>query len=171
MSCASDLARGLGAHAEAVCRHYLPSGRREGRYWICGDVMGTPGRSLYVRLFGPRAGKWTDAADGTHGDLLDLIALNRGLDFRAALDEARAFLSLPMPPIRQAEPPARAWFIGSGKTSVRRIEARSRHTGGKLVPPARHCSACGRIRLALPPAMLLSRGRRDAKHGPRSLPR
>jgi hypothetical protein len=106
MARASDLARGLGAHAEAVCRHYLPSGCRQGRYWICGDVMGTPGRSLYVRLSGPRAGKWTDAAEGTHGDLLDLIALNRGLDFRGALHEARAFLSLPMPPIRQAEPPA-----------------------------------------------------------------
>jgi hypothetical protein len=60
MARASDLARGLGAHAEAVCRHYLPSGGRQGRYWICGDVIGTPGRSLYVRLSGPRAGKWTE---------------------------------------------------------------------------------------------------------------
>ena len=42
------------------------------------------------------AGKWTDAATGEHGDLLDLIALNRGLDrLRDALDEARRFLSLP----------------------------------------------------------------------------
>jgi hypothetical protein len=60
MARACDLARGLGAHAEAVCRHYLPSGRRQGRYWICGDVMVTPGRSLYVRLLGPRAGTWTE---------------------------------------------------------------------------------------------------------------
>ena len=60
MARASDLARGLGAHAEAVCRHYLPSGGRQGGYWICGDIMGTPGRSLYVRLSGPRAGKWTE---------------------------------------------------------------------------------------------------------------
>ena len=41
--------------------------------------MNTPGRSLYVRLQGPdygpgAAGKWTDAATGEHGDLLDLIA-------------------------------------------------------------------------------------------------
>ena len=38
-----------------------------GRYWVVGDVMNTPGRSLYVRLTGPdsgpgAAGKWTDAA-------------------------------------------------------------------------------------------------------------
>lgn len=106
MSRAADLARRLGEQAEAVCRHYLPNGRRQGRYWICGDVAGTPGRSLYVRLSGERAGKFCDAAEGTHGDLLDLIALNRGLDVRAALDEARRFLSLPAPPIQRAYAPA-----------------------------------------------------------------
>src|SRR5690606_4612178 len=109
MNRAADLARRLGEQAEAVCRYYLPNGRRQGRYWLCGDVAGTPGRSLYVRLTGERAGKWTDAADGTHGDLLDLIALNRGLDFRATLDKARSFLRLPMKPQpRRAEAPAPA---------------------------------------------------------------
>ena len=98
---AADLARCLARDAEAVCRHYLPNGRRRGRYWVVGDVANTAGRSLFVRLTGPdsgkgAAGKWTDAATGEHGDLLDLIALNRGLDrLRDALDEARAFLSLP----------------------------------------------------------------------------
>lgn len=99
---ASDLSRSLSRHAETVCRHYLRAGRKEGRYWLVGDTSGTPGRSLYVRLAGPdygkgAAGKWTDAATGEHGDLLDLIALNRGLtSFRDTLDEARRFLSLPI---------------------------------------------------------------------------
>jgi Toprim domain len=103
MSPAADLAHRLARDAEAVCRYYLPHGRREGRYWLVGDVNDTPGRSLYVRLHGPdhgrgAAGKWTDAALGLHGDLLDLIALNRRLDrFRDVLDEARAFLRLPRP--------------------------------------------------------------------------
>jgi hypothetical protein len=74
---AADLARRLARDAEAVCRHYLSKGRRSGRYWIIGDAQNTPGRSLYVRLSGPdyghgAAGKWTDAATGEHGDLLDL---------------------------------------------------------------------------------------------------
>ena len=60
---ASDLVQRLGRQAEAVCRHYLSSGRREGRYWLVGDARNTPGRSLYLRLKdspkGP-AGKWTD---------------------------------------------------------------------------------------------------------------
>lgn len=94
----SDLARHLAARAEAVCRHYLPSGRRHGRYWLVGDVRNTPGRSLYVRLQGPSAGqgaagRWTDAATGEHGDLLDLIAANRQLpSVAAAAAEARRFL-------------------------------------------------------------------------------
>ena len=96
-----DLARRLARDAEAVCRHYLSKGRRSGRYWIVGDVQNTPGRSLYVRLTGPdygpgAAGKWTDAATGEHGDLLDLIALNRDLPgLGEAMDEARIFLALP----------------------------------------------------------------------------
>ena len=62
---ASELARRLATHAEAVCRHYLRAGHKEGRYWLIGDARGTPGRSLYVRLSGPdsgkgAAGKWTD---------------------------------------------------------------------------------------------------------------
>lgn len=100
---AAKLARQLARNAEAVCRHYLSNGRRQGRYWLVGDADNHPGRSLYVRLKGPdsgkgAAGKWTDAANGEHGDLLDLIARNRHLDrLRDALDEARAFLSLPQP--------------------------------------------------------------------------
>jgi len=103
LSQAAELAHRLGRDAEAVCRHYLSNGRREGRYWLVGDVANTPGRSLFVRLKGPEsgkgaAGKWTDAATGEHGDLLDLIAMNRGLDrLRDVLDEARSFLSLPRP--------------------------------------------------------------------------
>lgn len=139
MSRAADLARRLGEQAEAVCRHYLPHGRRQGRYWICGDVMGTPGRSLYVRLSGDRAGKFCDAADGTHGDLLDLIALNRGLDFRAALDEARGFLSLPVPPIREVVPPAPA----NSSEAARRLFAASRPIRG--TPAERYLQSRGII--------------------------
>jgi hypothetical protein len=114
---ASDLARRLAANAEAVCRHYLSNGRREGRWWTVGDIHNSPGRSMMVRLKstdrGP-AGKWSDAATGEHGDLLDLIAQAQGCATLAdTLDEARRFLSLPRPeghepvmPARQGSPEA-----------------------------------------------------------------
>ena len=95
-----------------MCRHYLPHGRRRGHYWVTGDVDDTPGRSLYVRLSGPdsgpgAAGKWSDAATGEHGDLLDLIGRRRHLPRLAdAIGEARAFLALPHPSPAGARAPA-----------------------------------------------------------------
>jgi hypothetical protein len=103
-SIASDLSRQLADNAEAVCRRYLSKGRKEGRYWLVGDVHNTPGRSLYVRLSASpdgrgAAGKWTDAQSGDHGDLLDIIAASCAhRSLRETLDEARHFLSLPIAP-------------------------------------------------------------------------
>jgi hypothetical protein len=132
-SAAAALARRLARDAEAVCRYYLSNGRRQGRYWIVGDVQNTPGRSLYVRLHGAdagpgAAGKWTDAATGEHGDLLDLIARNRGLDrLSDALDEARAFLSSPhfQPPSESSRRP-----IPSGSPEAAR---RLFHAGRSII--------------------------------------
>ena len=124
---ASDLARRLARDAEAVCRYYLPAGHREGRYWLVGDVENSVGRSLFVRLRGPEsgkgaAGKWSDAATGEHGDLLDLIAAREHLtELRDILDEARRFMSLPRPerrddlatpaPTNSPEAASRLWAI------------------------------------------------------------
>lgn len=75
---ASDLAHRLARNAEAVCRHYLGNGRREGRYWMIGDVRNTPGRSMYVRLKGPESGK------GAAGKWTEHVALRFMLRLRAA---------------------------------------------------------------------------------------
>jgi hypothetical protein len=101
---ASEIARRLADSAEAFCRRFLSNGRREGRYWLVGNVHNAPGRSLYVRLVASvdgrgQAGKWTDANTGEHGDLLDIIAATCAhTSMRETLDEARHFLSMPLPP-------------------------------------------------------------------------
>ncbi len=97
---AADTAAALAAHAEQVCRRFLPRGRRVGRYWCAGDVRGAPGRSLFVRLEPPGpVGKWSDPAEQLHGDLLDLIRLATGAhSLREALAEARRFLARPLAP-------------------------------------------------------------------------
>lgn len=108
---ASDLAARLAHDAEAVCREYLSSGHKSGRYWIVGDVRNRKGRSMFVRLkesSKARAGKWNDAATGEHGDLLDIIRESCGLtEFRDVAEEARRFLSLPRPEPEPASSPAR----------------------------------------------------------------
>jgi hypothetical protein len=135
---ASELARCLARDAEAVCRHYLSNGRRQGRYWTVGDVRNTPGRSMFVRLSGPEsgpgaAGHWTDAATAEYGDLLDVIRESLGLvDFKDVAAEARAFLAMPHP---EPEPQARS---GSSTRpglpeAARRLIGMSQPIAGTLV--------------------------------------
>ena len=135
---ASDLAHRLARDAEAVCRHYLSNGRREGRYWLVGDARNTRGRSMFVRLQesskGP-AGKWTDAATGEHGDLLDVIRESCGLvDFHDVADEARHFLSLPHPEPASDCPRARTPNAPTGSPeTARRLFAMSQQPMRTLV--------------------------------------
>ena len=122
---AAELAGRLARVAEAVCRHYLPNGGREGGYWRVGDTAGAAGRSLYVRLKGDKAGKWADGATGEHGDLLDLIAAREGLtSLTDTLAEARRFLAIPRPP-----PAAEAAPAGSPQ-AARRLFAAGRPLAG-----------------------------------------
>ena len=132
-----DVTNRLAACAEGVCRHYLGNGRREGRYWRVGDVRNTPGRSMYVRLVtsarGP-AGKYTDAASGEHGDLLDIIRETCGLHtFADVLDEARRFLALPHPlPRPSALPDTSGPLSTPAHDAARRLFAMSRPIAGTL---------------------------------------
>jgi hypothetical protein len=113
------------------------NGKREGRYWLVGDVRNTPGRSLFVRLQdspkGP-AGKWTDAATSEHGDLLDIIRESLGLrDFREVADEARRFLNLPrtepQPELKSVRPPV----VAGSQEAARRLFAISQPIEGTVV--------------------------------------
>jgi len=136
---AAELAHRLAREAEAVCRHYLSNGRRVGNYWLVGDARNTPGRSMFVRLkggdnAGRPAGKWTDAATGEHGDLLDVIRESCGLvDFRDIVKEARRFLRL-----SRAEPKSnsrsRLAAVPTGSPeSARRLFAMSHPIAGTIV--------------------------------------
>jgi hypothetical protein len=137
---AAELAHRLAREAEAVCRHYLSNGRRVGNYWQVGDVRNTSGRSMFVRLKsagagGRPAGKWTDAATGEHGDLLDVIRGSCGLaDFHDVAEEARRFLSLPR---SEPEPDGRPHHLSPVPTgspeSARRLFAMSKPIAGTIV--------------------------------------
>ena len=134
---ASELAHRLAREAEAVCRYYLSNGKRQGRYWLVGDVHNTPGRSMFVRLQDSpkgRAGKWTDAATGEHGDLLDIVRESLGLrDFRVVAEEARRFLKLPRAEPEGASRPARPTVAVGSQEAARRLFAISGPIEGTVV--------------------------------------
>lgn len=138
-SVASEISQRLADNAEAVCRRYLSKGRKEGRYWLVGDVHNTPGRSLYVRLSASpdgrgAAGKWTDAQNGDHGDLLDIITAARSCrTMREALDEARRFLSMPIPPATEDTSALRTKAPTGTPEAARRLRAASKPISHSLV--------------------------------------
>jgi hypothetical protein len=141
---ASELARRLARDAEAVCRHYLPNGRRVGRYWIVGNARNAPGRSMFVRLTGPQSGPgaqghWTDAASGEYGDLLDIIRESGGFtDFRDVVGEARRFLTLPGAAPHDGPDAARAPVRTGSPKASRRLFALSQPIHGTLVQTYLH---------------------------------
>lgn len=132
-----DLARRLADRAEAVCRHYLSNGRRQGNYWLVGDVRNAPGRSMFVRLADSakrHAGKWTDAATGEHGDLLDVIRESYGLvGFKDVADEARTFLSMPPPEPEPRKPQRQSPAPHGSPEAARRLVRMSQPIFGTLV--------------------------------------
>ena len=133
-----DLVRDLSEHAEGVCRAYLSKGRREGSYWIVGDLQNNPGRSLFVRLTGPAsgpgaAGKFTDGATGEHGDLLDIIRARTGITrFPDLLAEARAHLGRPQPVVPDGQEPRKAKAHGGIPAAASRLFAASKPITGTL---------------------------------------
>lgn len=134
---AGELSQRLAQNVQAVCRHYLPAGRREGRYWMVGDVAGAPGRSLYVRLFETERGaigNWVDAATGEHGDLVDLIRMNqRHGRLAETINEAERFLSLPPSAHDDCNRPAFAKPVRAGSpTAAKRLFAASKPLGSTL---------------------------------------
>lgn len=89
------LKRDMLGCAEHVCRHLLPSGKRDGNEWRCGNLRGDAGRSLSVNLV---TGVWSDFATGEGGsNLLELWRQVRGTDIATALREAAEFCGLSMP--------------------------------------------------------------------------
>jgi Toprim domain len=134
----AELAYLLAREAEAVCRHYLSNGRRVGNYWQVGDARNTTGRSMFVRLKGEEtggrpAGKWTDAATGEHGDLLDVIRERCGLvDFHEVTEEARRFLSMPRSEPKSHNPSRRSPVRAGSPESARRLFAMSKPIAGTV---------------------------------------
>ena len=104
------LADALAQRAPTLAAELLPAGRRHGQEWLAGSLAGEPGRSLAVRLSGPKAGVWADFASKERGDALDLVAaVLFGGRLRDAAAWARAWLGLDagaVPPIQRRPVPA-----------------------------------------------------------------
>lgn len=94
---AGEIAALLANRAEEVCGLLLPSGKRDGAEWRCGDVSGSAGKSLGVRLTGGKAGVWRDFSTDDGGDLVGLWMAVRGVGLREAMEQASDWLGVKRP--------------------------------------------------------------------------
>lgn len=113
--------------AERLAAELLPGGRRQGREWVAGDLLGSRGRGVSVCISGGKQGVWADfsaGGKGHGGDMLDLIAACRtGGDKGEALKWARSYLGLGNAEVREVAPrpapPKRDWQAEAEATRQR----------------------------------------------------
>lgn len=91
----------LNENIERVVSHLFPNGKREGNYWVTGDVHDTPatsGGSFKVGLSGKYLGICRDFnGDEKSYDLLDTWSLRFSITKSKALNEASNFLFIEVP--------------------------------------------------------------------------
>ncbi|MBQ5150366.1 toprim domain-containing protein [Citrobacter freundii] len=88
----SELSDLLWNQVERVAKYLLPNGKRESHEWVAGSINGESGKSLKVNLAGKKV--WSDFAEGTAGDLLDLWVAVRDCGLHQAMTEAKEFLGI-----------------------------------------------------------------------------
>ena len=93
------VAAALNDNVERVVAYLFPNGKKEGNYWVTGNVFDTPatgGGSFKIGLKGKYLGICRDFnGDDKSYDLIDAWALRFSLNKSEALNEAAKFLSLP----------------------------------------------------------------------------
>ena len=162
---AADLAHRLARDAEAVCRHYLSNGRREGRYWLVGDVHNTPGRSLFVRLRGPGIGqgrRWQMDGRGDRRAWRSARHHPRKLRFRPILRRRRRGTAVPQPATTRpgAKPCSAVIFSAGGiarvgKAALRNVPADCGHNRRNVFTPTRHYGFARNRQSPFPSTLLL----------------
>jgi hypothetical protein len=80
------LKEAIRANLHTLCKAAFPAGKFRYGEWRIGDVSGTTGDSLGIRLVGSKAGLWIDRATGQCGNFLDLVLAKFGFGFREAAE-------------------------------------------------------------------------------------
>lgn len=101
---AKEVSRQLAQRAEDIARYLLPYGKKSGAEWRVGSISGESGESLGVHLTGEKSGVWSDFANGSSGDLLDLWAATRHLTLAEAIKEAIRHLGISLPQFEAHKP-------------------------------------------------------------------
>lgn len=89
-----EINRMLGAKAHQFCQNFLPNGKKNGKHWEVGSVLGEAGQSCKVYLNGDG---FYDFAAAEGGDYISLYMGIKGLDFAKAFEECKRWLGVQEP--------------------------------------------------------------------------
>ena len=89
-----DIIERLADRVESLCLELLPNGKKDGNEYRVGNVSGTPGQSLGVRLSGDKRGVWHDFETSESGDALDLVKAVKYMTTHEALKWSTIWLGL-----------------------------------------------------------------------------
>lgn len=130
----------------------------------CGRTLRFENRGrLSVFILGPKRGKWIDFATGERGDMIDLISRTRGIDARAALEEARRWLGIP-PHTRPPVPVNPAIHAAEDAEDIARRRAKALEIWQRATSPGEATIAYLRTRgISLTPGGWLRQGRISPK--------
>lgn len=95
------------AAADTLIPQWLPSGRRNGHEWLCGDLHGNAGESTSINL---RTGKWADfAGDLKGGDFISLYAAIHDLKQLEAAKEVGKLVGITEAPAESPKSKKQKW--------------------------------------------------------------
>jgi twinkle protein len=87
----------LNSRAEDFVNWLFPAGRKNGNEWLVGSLNGEPGKSLAIRVAGPKVGVWSDFATGDSGsNLLELYIQTGQVDCAEAIRACAEWLGEPL---------------------------------------------------------------------------
>lgn len=94
---AAEIKAALNNRAEDFVRFLFPAGKLNGGEWQVGSLNGESGRSLSIRVSGAKIGVFKDFATDEGGDnLVELFGQAKRIEFKNALRECAAWLSVPL---------------------------------------------------------------------------
>lgn len=90
-----DVNEKLRQAVESLAQTLYPAGKRVGHEWCVGSVSGEHGQSCKINISdGSSRGAWSDFEKGQTGDLIELVKLAKGMDFKAAFQWSKDFLGV-----------------------------------------------------------------------------
>ena len=82
---ASEIRQAITPQIEQIIKDTFPAAKKKGADYRIGSIDGDPGESMSISCSGEGFGKWQDFSTGEKGDIIDIIKITQGVEYKSAL--------------------------------------------------------------------------------------